>query len=71
MARLGLHVDFFFFHFAKTIEFSAFSWYEALLGKKNINLVSHSSCSLPRSRKTHPGAVVHLSDNPIDPNKVS
>lgn len=24
-----------------------------------------------RIRKTHPGAVVHLSDNPLDPNKVS
>lgn len=38
-------------------------------------MINTTPCTAPifctRSRKTHPGPVIHLSDNPVDPNKVS
>ena len=38
---------------------------------KRVSVFVWEMSLLYRARKTHPGPVVHLSDNPLDPNKVS
>ena len=37
---------------------------------RNFLYISYKDFLFFRSRKTHPGPVVHLSDNPLDPSKV-